>query len=121
MKLTIPSWFLPILTNSAIITRFFDNRLLASSKKEWERQSERLENIISEKKLPPNSIQYVKLVIKGATEVAITKKGEFVLPSYLKEYADIRKDVVFIKSGNSLEIWGKENYETYMKAKKKKD
>ena len=41
-------------------------------------------------------------------------QGRFLLPKNLREYAGIKKDVVYIGVGNRAELWARENYEAYM-------
>ncbi len=44
----------------------------------------------------------------GASECEIDKQGRIMVPSYLREYAFLEKDVVLIGAVNRIEIWDAE-------------
>lgn len=46
--------------------------------------------------------------LSNAVELEIDKQGRINIPSYLKDYANILKDVVFIGIGDKVEVWAKE-------------
>lgn len=44
----------------------------------------------------------------GASECEIDKQGRIMVPAYLREYADLGKNVVLIGAVNRMEIWDAE-------------
>ena len=41
------------------------------------------------------------------------KQGRVLIPSYLKDYAGIKRDVYIIGVSNRIEIWGRDNWKEY--------
>lgn len=54
-----------------------------------------------------------RLLLSSAHEVEIDAQGRALLPSALKEYANIIKNIVFIGVGNRVEIWAEEEWAIY--------
>ena len=56
---------------------------------------------------------FVRFFFSGASELEVDKQGRTVLPSNLREYAGIDKDVVIIGVGSRAEIWAGDKWEEY--------
>jgi MraZ protein len=46
------------------------------------------------------------------------KQGRILLPKYLKDFCDIKRDVVIIGVSNRIEIWAREAWQEYYKSSK---
>ncbi|WP_029608760.1 division/cell wall cluster transcriptional repressor MraZ [Mycoplasma simbae] len=46
-------------------------------------------------------------------DVELDSQSRFILPKQVLSKGAIQKDVIFIGVGNSVELWGAENYENY--------
>ena len=53
-----------------------------------------------------------RLLIGHATDVELDTKGRVLLPTVLRNYAQLEKDVVMIGQGNKFEVWNKDLWET---------
>ncbi len=42
------------------------------------------------------------------------KQGRFLAPKALREFASIKKNVVFVGVGNHIELWNKKAWENYL-------
>jgi len=51
-----------------------------------------------------------KIFLSGATECEIDKQGRFLIPTNLREAANLSKEAVIIGVGTRLEIWDKEKW-----------
>lgn len=51
-----------------------------------------------------------RLLIGHATDIEIDTNGRILLPPLLREYADLKKQVVMIGQGNKFEIWDEDNW-----------
>lgn len=49
-----------------------------------------------------------RLLIGHATDVEVDSHGRVLLPTALREYARLEKEVVMIGQGNKFEVWNKE-------------
>ena len=95
-----------------IITKGLDNCLFLFTKDEWRL----FEN--KTKALPltgKDARAYTRHLFSGASECTIDKQGRISIPLYLKNYAQIRKDVIIIGVMSRIEIWSKEKWISYSK------
>jgi MraZ protein len=53
-----------------------------------------------------------RFFISGAMEVTLDKQGRILVPPYLRDYAQLGKDVVLSGDGKKFEIWNLENFST---------
>lgn len=56
------------------------------------------------------------MMLSGAMEVEIDKQGRALLPSYLREFAGIKGNVMVTGVFNRAEIWDKHTWESYSKS-----
>ena len=52
-----------------------------------------------------------RLLIGHATDIELDANGRILLPTVLRNYAQLEKDVVMIGQGNKFELWNKEVWE----------
>ena len=57
--------------------------------------------------------KFNRLYFSGAVEVVADKQGRILLPTYLKDFAGIKKDVVIIGVSNRVEIWAKDQWQEF--------
>ena len=96
--------------HECILSRGFDNCIFGYDKDRWEKESERqLERPITEEK-GRNIRRYM---FSGAEKVEIDKLGRILVPTHLKEYAVIGKEVIIIGAGDHIEIWDKDAWKKY--------
>jgi MraZ protein len=54
-----------------------------------------------------------RMFFSGAIDAVPDKQGRFIIPPYLKEYANVKKDAVLIGVSNRIEIWDWKNWQTF--------
>jgi MraZ protein len=52
-----------------------------------------------------------RLLIGHATDIEVDANGRVLVPTVLRNYAKLEKDVVMIGQGNKFEVWNKELWE----------
>ena len=55
----------------------------------------------------------LRLLFSSACELEEDAQGRFLLPQSLKEFAGIKKEVVFVGAGTRIELWAKERWIDY--------
>ncbi len=60
--------------------------------------------------------QFVRFLFSGAAECEMDKQGRINLPANLRDFALIDKDAVVIGVSSRIEIWSKEQWESYVGA-----
>jgi MraZ protein len=109
-RLIIPAKFRNQLGEKFVITRWMEHALRAMPMDVWEKLEQQLNNLPMGKK---ESRAFKRFVIAGAMEAEFDKQGRIVLPSNLREHAQVQKDVIVTGSGDSFEIWSAENWAAY--------
>jgi MraZ protein len=117
-RLSLPSHFRDVLTARAeperaedadhlIITTGIERCLVGYPPREWRAFETRLAGL---SQFDPAVVQLKRIYVAGATECPIDKNGRLVVPPLLREYAELRHDVVWAGMVTTLEIWAKERW-----------
>jgi len=77
---------------------------------EWKSQEVRFKNLSFTKR---EARKFNRLFFSGAVESVPDKQGRILIPTYLKNYADIKKDIVLIGVSNRIEVWSKEKWHEF--------
>ena len=89
------------------VTRGLDNCLFMFSEEEWRVQESKFKAIPFTK---AESRKFNRLYFSGAAEINFDTQGRILLPLYLKDFAQIKKDVVVVGVSNRIEIWAKDKW-----------
>ena len=111
-RVAIPAKFKEKLAAGAIITRGIDNCLFVFASKEWEVLAQKLVALPIDQ---ANSRAFVRLMLAGAMDVALDNQGRILVPDYLRQYADLKKQVVIAGLYNRVEIWDAQKWQEYKK------
>ncbi|OIN88897.1 cell division/cell wall cluster transcriptional repressor MraZ [Candidatus Berkelbacteria bacterium CG1_02_42_45] len=101
-RVSIPSKFRGELASGCVVTRGLDKCLWVYPLGEWQNLAEKIAELPITQK---NARSFSRLMLAGASDVDLDRVGRINLPGYLREYADISKDVVFVGIYNRIEIW----------------
>lgn len=108
-RMAVPAKFRSAFGEGLVVTRGLDRCLFVFTRGDWERLAERLSQ------LPLTNAEarsFVRLMFAGATDAELDVQGRFVLPAYLREYADIRQQAVVIGVNTRVELWSRESWHT---------
>ncbi len=118
-RLIIPSNFRDLIKEHYIekffVTRGLDRCLFMFAEDEWKSQESKFKSIPFTKS---EARKFNRLYFSGAVEVACDKQGRILIPKYLKEFAEIKRDVMIIGVSNRIEIWSKEKWQEYYEGSK---
>jgi len=109
-RLAIPAKIRKELGAKAVITRGLDNCLFIYPSKEWQKLVEKLSNLPIGQR---DTRGFSRLMLAGASEVDLDTLGRVLVPDYLKEYAQLKKNVVIAGVYNRLEIWDEIKWNTF--------
>ena len=105
-RLILPARFREVAKNNFIekfyVTRGLDKCLFMFSEEEWRAQESKFKAISITKQ---EGRTFNRIYFSGAMEVVPDKQGRILLPQYLKDFADVKKDVVIVGVSNRIEIW----------------
>ena len=109
-RIIMPSKLRENIGEKFIVTKGLDKCLFAYSKSEWANFEEKLKTLPLTNK---NARDFVRFFLSGAVECEIDRQGRFLVPSNLRAYANIDKEIVIIGVGTRLEIWDKSAWTNY--------
>jgi len=85
------------------------------SENEWNAQESKFKVLSFTK---AEARKFNRIYFSGACEIIIDTQGRMLIPKYLKDFANIRKDIVIIGVSNRIEIWAREKWEEFYKGSK---
>ncbi len=99
-----------IETQSLFMTRGLDGCLFVFPESEWQALEQRFRQIPFTKS---EGRKFNRLFFSGAARVSPDRLGRVLVPRSLKEFAEIRTDVVIVGVSNRLELWAKEKWQAF--------
>ena len=111
-RLAFPKKFREILGDRLIVTQGYENSLIVVSEQSWQALLEGTEGLPWTFG-PARETQ--RFILGGASQIELDAKGRFILPVYLRAYAKIATEVVFVGLSRYVEIWDKRGWDLYRK------
>jgi len=109
-RVIMPSKFREKLGDSFVMTKGLDNCLFIYSSRDWSIVEDELKSLPMTNK---DARAFVRFFFAGACECDLDKQGRMVIPNYLKEHANIDKELVIIGVSTRIEIWSKEEWNKF--------
>ena len=107
-RLIVPSKFREALGDEFVVTKGLDGCLFVYDNKEWSAFEEKLKALPLMNK---ESRKFVRFFLAGAANVEVDKQGRILIPSVLREFAELDKDEVPVGVASRIEIWSKQKWE----------
>jgi transcriptional regulator MraZ len=101
-RLTLPAKFRRSFESGVVVTRGLDPCLVAYPRDEWAQSQSRISELDT---LSGEARQLQRVVYANATEGELDRQGRIVIPTKLREYAGLDRDVVVAGVNDHLEIW----------------
>ncbi|MBI2190056.1 MAG: division/cell wall cluster transcriptional repressor MraZ [Candidatus Levybacteria bacterium] len=111
-RIAFPKRLRSVLGDKLIITLGYENSLIVVSQESWKAL---LEGTEGRPFIQSETRETQRFLLGGASFVELDDKGRFVLPAYLREFAKIKGEVVFLGLSRYVEIWDKIVWEEYKK------
>jgi len=105
-RVAVPKKFLVELGERPILAKWYEDCLILVSYKFWEKLFSRLTGGRKTVSLGVRDIE--RFILGSAFETEPDKQGRIIIPEILAEYAELKKEIVFIGLGDRVEIWPKE-------------
>lgn len=106
-RIIVPAKFREQLGEEFVVTQGLDGCLFVYPNNEWESFVSELKNLPGSKE----ARQLQRYFMAGAASIEVDKQGRILIPSKLREQAQLEKDIVFVGVLNKIEIWSKERWE----------
>ena len=56
---------------------------------------------------------FARFMLSGASEVEVDEVGRILIPEHQKEFANLKKQVVFTGVSDRVEVWNAETWKSY--------
>ena len=113
-RIIIPARFRQALKQQQIdrlfLTRGLDGCLFLFAEPEWRLAENRFKQIPFTKS---EGRRFNRMFFSGAVEVTVDGLGRLLIPRTLKDFAEIKTNVVVVGISNRIEIWAKEKWSTF--------
>jgi MraZ protein len=116
-RTSLPARFREVLAGQdesrLIVTTGLEPCLVAYPLREWEAFEQRLARLPS---FDASVAMLKRIYVSGAVECELDKLGRLLLPSSLREHANISKEVLWAGMGQHVELWSKDRFEALSRA-----
>ncbi|MCL5970602.1 MAG: division/cell wall cluster transcriptional repressor MraZ [Patescibacteria group bacterium] len=109
-RTALPKKFREILGDKLIITKGYENSLIVVSEENWKAL---LEGTEGRPFIQKESRETQRFLLGGASFVELDSKGRFIVPLYLRGFAEIKDEIIFLGLSRYVEIWDKKKWEEY--------
>jgi len=109
-RIGFPKKFREILGDKLIITLGYENSLIVVSEKNWKSL---LEGTEGKPFIQSEARETQRFLLGGASNVELDSKGRFILPSYLRGFAKIENEIIFLGLSRYVEVWDKSRWFEY--------
>lgn len=107
-RIIIPTQLRSQVESGFVVTKGLDGCLWLVESEVWKKIEE---EVMSMSFASQNARRLSRFLIAGAVDGDIDKQGRVFIPSNLREYAGLEKNVILSGVGSRLEIWDKTRYE----------
>ena len=112
-RLFLPAKFREDLADGLVVTRGQERCLTVWSMADFQKLTDRLREAPVTNK---GTRDYVRMLFAAASQEVPDKQGRINIPSVLREYASLTKDVMVIGAMNRIEIWDPSSWQEYSEA-----
>ena len=113
-RLILPSKFREVCKENSVekffITRGLDKCIFMFAEEEWRVQEQKFKTMSFTQQ---QARSFNRMFFSGAVDVAPDRQGRFIVPQYLKDYANIKRDVIIIGISNRIEIWNNASWQEF--------
>lgn len=103
-RLIVPSKFREQLGDEFVVTKGLDGCLFVYDNTEWKKFEEKLQTLPLTNQ---NARKFSRFFLAGASACEVDRQGRILLPSVLRDFAGLEKEVVLVGVGSRIEIWNK--------------
>ncbi len=102
-----------ITEDAVVLSKGFEKCILVYDLSDWSERVERQVDNLAEEGVKRSDLE--RYLYTSAAEASIDSQGRVVIPSDLKEYADIDGETAVIGVGDHVEIWDAEVWKEHLK------
>ncbi len=109
-RVSLPAKFRQDMTGKLVVAKGFEDCLYVYPAEEYSRFVERLTSIDD---FDPRYRKVRRFFTSGAVETELDSAGRISVPTHLRDYARLTKDVAITGNGDRIEVWDAETWAGY--------
>lgn len=109
-RVSLPKSFAQKLGKKMVLTRGLDSCLFLFSTGEWGKIAQKLEGLSFANS---DTRGFNRFLLSGAVEVETDGTGRILIPDHHKQFASLKKNVVFAGVSDRVEIWDSAQWKQY--------
>ncbi len=109
-RVSLPKAFRAALGRRVVMTRGLDNCLFVYSRSAWEKVAGKLQELSF---VQADTRGFSRFMLSGAAEVEVDGAGRILIPEHQKEFAGLKKMIVFAGVSDRVEIWEADRWNSY--------
>jgi MraZ protein len=109
-RVSLPKAFRAGLGKKMVVTRGLDNCLFVYSRAAWEKVAAKLQELSFAQ---ADTRGFNRFILSGAVEVEADGAGRILIPEHQKQFAGLKKEVVFGGVSDRVEIWDAALWKNY--------
>lgn len=109
-RVSLPKAFRAALGKKMVLTRGLDNCLFVYPRNSWEKVAAKLQELSFAQ---ADTRGFNRFLLSGAVEVETDGAGRILVPDHQKEFAGLKKNVVFAGVSDRVEIWDAAEWKRY--------
>lgn len=109
-RVSLPKSFRAGLGKKLVMTRGLDNCLFVYPKSGWEKAAQKLSALSFAQ---ADTRGFSRFILSGAAEVEVDGAGRVLIPDHQKEFAGLKKTVIFAGVSDRVEVWDAAQWKSY--------
>ena len=109
-RVMLPKAFIDNLGKKMVLTRGLDNCIFVYALPAWKKIAERLQGLSFAKS---DTRGFNRFLLSGATEVEADKAGRILIPDHHKQFAGLKRSIVFAGVSDRVEVWDSAKWKSY--------
>jgi MraZ protein len=109
-RISLPKAFRIGLGKKLVMTRGLDNCLFVYPQKEWVKVAAKLQELSFAQ---ADTRGFNRFILSGAVETEVDSAGRILVPDHQKEFAGLKKNVVFAGVSDRVEMWDAARWTAY--------
>jgi len=109
-RIAMPKKLRGELGNTLVVTQGYEQSLIIVAQHSWE---ELITGTGDKPFIVGSARDTNRFLLGGASIVELDNQGRFVVPQYLRKYAEIGDEIVFLGLGRYVEVWDSTKWNKY--------
>jgi MraZ protein len=109
-RVMLPKAFKSGLGKKMVLTRGLDNCLFVYPMEAWKTIATRLQNLSFAQ---ADTRGFNRFLLSGAVEVEVDGTGRILIPDHHKQFAGLKKTIVFAGVSDRVEVWDAAQWKSY--------